>query len=109
MKTINKISYTRPMIVLGFVTSITSIIIWYTHSAQVWQKDRMHAAVLRDIELEKNEKMNLFNEKNINNNNNNDNKNDNNNDTCESGICELKSIRFRDPKTGQVYYQDNIK
>ena len=74
----------RPLLFLGAMTLFAVGATSYAHIAQVQQRARMHAGVLRDIEREASE------------------------DTaskgpvCEGDVCNLAATRFRDPVTGKV-------
>ncbi|KAG5176679.1 hypothetical protein JKP88DRAFT_227687 [Tribonema minus] len=42
----------RPAVVLASVSALTAGVIAFVHYNQKWQKERMYAGVLRDIERE---------------------------------------------------------
>lgn len=61
-------------------------VVYYVHASQVWQRERMHAAVLRDIAAEEAEKAAAAPPAGTSSAA----------DVCELGVCDLKRTRFRD-------------
>lgn len=70
----------------------TGAAVVYAHWKQEDDRNRMHQGVLRDIEREKVEAVVVPAAAGAGDDPN-----------CESGICDLKVVRQRDPVTGQVY------
>jgi hypothetical protein len=70
----------------------------YAHWKQVSDRERMHAGVLRDIAKEQQELAAKAAASgalaDV---------------VCESGVCDLKVVRSRDPVTGQVYAGPSVE
>jgi hypothetical protein len=58
--------------------------VWFVHYRQQSERTRMHQGVLRDIASEQRDAK-----------------------CSETGVCDLKVVRFRDPQSGSVYDPDN--
>jgi hypothetical protein len=75
----------KPLLALVTVSAATAGAVWYSHAAQVEQRRRMHAGVLRDIAQEQRAAAAAAATSD-----------------CEGGVCDLKVTRFRDPATGAL-------
>lgn len=78
----------KAALTLAAVCGLSGVSVWYSHKIKVDQRERMHAGVVRDLALEAQQKQLLEQQQQARD--------------CESGVCDLKQTRMRDPKTGQV-------
>jgi len=102
----------RAWATLGVATVAAVGATWYAHMAQVWQRNRMHEGVLRDIAKEAREQLAVIQA--VQDARAADGTaglavaagagaTGTTGPVCENGICDLSATRFRDPKTGAVY------
>jgi PET assembly of cytochrome c oxidase, mitochondrial len=90
----------KAAITLAAVCGLTGVSVWYSHKIKVDQKERMHAGVVRDLALEAQQRQEqeqaLLSQAAAK-------KASDVSPECESGVCDLKAMRYRDPSTGKTY------